>query len=251
MRQNAAISDRTTSADLDVILAVTNLITLGQIESAVKLLLNTDSSEPSFYENSLMACLLAAGTDSSASQSTVKLVATNLIANARISEGCLLLCLIGKASDACRYLQSYGMHERAVEIARVTVASTPVQVTESATSTQSPNECDEVMMKYAEHLLTSVECSNKVGAVLGSFPVQLQTQALYVYISIGEWTKVIELLQGQRLAHLAAMVIGALNEAYKDAKVPVTIAQRTSVANEYRQVIESSKLAATIVSKSE
>ena len=41
-------------------------------------------------------------------QSTVKLVATSMIAAGKVAEGCQLLCLINKALDACRYLQTYG-----------------------------------------------------------------------------------------------------------------------------------------------
>lgn len=78
---------------------------------------------------------------SGASQSTIKLVATNLIANGRLSgnwhpsfiggdalsicclcvdvEGVQLLCLIDKGLDACRYLQSYDEWDQAAWLAKV------------------------------------------------------------------------------------------------------------------------------------
>jgi hypothetical protein len=37
----------------------------------------------------------------------VKMIATNLIANGAVDEGVQLLCIIGRALDACRYLQTY------------------------------------------------------------------------------------------------------------------------------------------------
>ena len=42
---------------------------------------------------------------------------------------------------------------------------------------------------------------------------RLQTIALYLYMSIGDWPKVIELLLAQRLVHVAAFTIRALDDA--------------------------------------
>ena len=157
MWQNVIIAE---SSPANVLHNVTNLISLGYHEGAVRVLLNTDTNHECFYENSLMACLLAATTDSGASQSTVKLVATNLIASGRMNgvyaratythvcaEGALLLCLIGKCIDACRYMQAYGQHTRAAVLARVSC---------------SVGERMEVMSKYADHLLNTVDCCDKV-----------------------------------------------------------------------------------------
>lgn len=75
-----------------------------------------------------------------AAQSTIKLVATNLIANGNISEGVQLLCLIGKGLDACRYLLSYSQWESAVWLAK---------------SVLPTHETNEVMRKWADHLWVS------------------------------------------------------------------------------------------------
>lgn len=75
-----------------------------------------------------------------AAQSTIKLVATNLIANGNISEGVQLLCLIGKGLDACRYLLSYSLWESAVWLAK---------------SVLRTHETNEVMRKWADHLWAS------------------------------------------------------------------------------------------------
>ncbi len=68
---------------------------------------------------SCRACLVASIRSSGASQSTIKLVATNLIANGKLSEGVQLLCLIDKGLDACRYLQTYGQWHQAAWLAKV------------------------------------------------------------------------------------------------------------------------------------
>ena len=83
------------------------------------------------------ACLVATIQSTGAAQSTIKLVATNLIANGNIWEGVQLLCLIGKGLDACRYLLSYNLWESAVWLAK---------------SVLSAHETNEVMRKWAEHL---------------------------------------------------------------------------------------------------
>ncbi|KAJ8250709.1 hypothetical protein COCON_G00226310 [Conger conger] len=84
------------------------LLLLGQTDRAVQLLLETSAENPGYYCDSLKACLVTTITSSGPSQSTIKLVATNMIANGKLAEGVQLLCLIDKAADACRYLQTYG-----------------------------------------------------------------------------------------------------------------------------------------------
>uniref|UniRef100_A0A672R468 WD repeat-containing protein 11 n=1 Tax=Sinocyclocheilus grahami TaxID=75366 RepID=A0A672R468_SINGR len=89
------------------------LLLLGQTDRAVQLLLETSADNSSYYCDSLKACLVTTITSSGPSQSTIKLVATNMIANGKLAEGVQLLCLIDKAADACRYLQTYGEWNRA------------------------------------------------------------------------------------------------------------------------------------------
>lgn len=83
------------------------------------------------------ACLVATIQSTGAAQSTIKLVATNLIANGSVWEGVQLLCLIGKGLDACRYLLSYGMWESAVWLAKAVLPH---------------KDALEVMRKWADHL---------------------------------------------------------------------------------------------------
>ena len=55
-----------------------------QTDRAVQLLLETESAHPCYYSDSLKACLATAIDCNATSQSTVKLVSTNLIANGKL-----------------------------------------------------------------------------------------------------------------------------------------------------------------------
>ena len=100
---------------------------------------------------------------SGASQSTIKLVATSLIANtmlkgtniviipvkshdSNVIDGVQLLCLIDKGLDACRYLQTYGEWYNSVWLAK---------------STLNEKDDSEVLQRWAEHL-TSTSVNQKV-----------------------------------------------------------------------------------------
>jgi hypothetical protein len=91
--------------------------------------------------------LVATIQSTGAAQSTIKLVATNLIANGNVWEGVQLLCLIGKGLDACRYLISYGLWEAAVWLAKSVLPTA---------------ETHEVMRKWTDHLWVN---GHKVGII--------------------------------------------------------------------------------------
>lgn len=56
-----------------------------QTDRAVQLLLETSSENAHYYCDSLKACLVTTVTSSGPSQSTIKLVATNMIANGKLA----------------------------------------------------------------------------------------------------------------------------------------------------------------------
>lgn len=56
-----------------------------QTDRAVQLLLETSADNSSYYCDSLKACLVTTITSSGPSQSTIKLVATNMIANGKLA----------------------------------------------------------------------------------------------------------------------------------------------------------------------
>ncbi|KAJ8248191.1 hypothetical protein GJAV_G00239350, partial [Gymnothorax javanicus] len=156
------------------------LLLLGQTDRAVQLLLETSADNPSYYCDSLKACLVTTITSSGPSQSTIKLVATNMIANGKLAEGVQLLCLIDKAVDACRYLQTYGEWTRAAWLAKVRL---------------TPAESAGVLKRWAEHL-----CSPQVNQ---------KSRALLVLLSLGCFQRVGEMLHSMRYFDRAALFIEA------------------------------------------
>ncbi|CAL8300204.1 unnamed protein product [Merluccius merluccius] len=156
------------------------LLLLGQTDRAVQLLLETSADNSSYYCDSLKACLVTTITSSGPSQSTIKLVATNMIANGKLAEGVQLLCLIDKAADACRYLQTYGEWNRASWLAKVRL---------------NPAESSDVLKRWAEHL-----CSPQVNQ---------KSKAMLVLLSLGCFHKVGEMLHSMRYFDRAALFIEA------------------------------------------
>ncbi|XP_054019507.1 WD repeat-containing protein 11 [Dryobates pubescens] len=156
------------------------LLLLGQTDRAVQLLLETSSENAHYYCDSLKACLVTTVTSSGPSQSTIKLVATNMIANGKLAEGVQLLCLIDKAADACRYLQTYGEWNRAAWLAKVRLSS---------------EECADVLKRWVDHL-----CSPQVNQ---------KSKALLVLLSLGCFTKVAEMLHSMRYFDRAALFVEA------------------------------------------
>ncbi|NXU90324.1 WDR11 protein, partial [Xiphorhynchus elegans] len=156
------------------------LLLLGQTDRAVQLLLETSPENAHYYCDSLKACLVTTVTSSGPSQSTIKLVATNMIANGKLAEGVQLLCLIDKAADACRYLQTYGEWNRAAWLAKVRLNS---------------EECADVLKRWVDHL-----CSPQVNQ---------KSKAILVLLSLGCFTKVAEMLHSMRYFDRAALFVEA------------------------------------------
>ena len=114
-----------------------NLLYLKQTDRAVQILLETEPTSPHFYSDSLKACLAASVRSSGASQSTIKLVATNLIANGQLTEGVQLLCMIDKSIDACRYMQTYKLWTNAAWLSKVSLDG---------------SDCHSILKRWADHL---------------------------------------------------------------------------------------------------
>eukprot|EP00794_Sanderia_malayensis_P005451 gene5450-6133_t len=141
------------------------LILIGETDRAVQILFEADPSESSYYTDALRACLIATVRSSSASQSTIKLLATNLIANGKLAEGVELLCLVDKGLEACRYLQTYGNWELATWLAKVSLGH---------------NDFVSVMLRLVDHL-----CSSHVNQ---------KNKAILILLSLGDFTRALEVM---------------------------------------------------------
>ncbi|XP_041477434.1 WD repeat-containing protein 11-like [Lytechinus variegatus] len=162
---------------------VENFILLGQTDRAVQLLLETEPENESYLLDLMRACLCATAQESGSSQSTIKLVATSLIANGKLAEGVQLLCLINKGIDACRYLQTYNQWYQAMWLAKVRL---------------SDSECNEVMRRWVENL-----CSPNVNQ---------KSIALLGVLAMGNFTKVLQMLLSLHYYDRAAMFAEACIE---------------------------------------
>jgi len=183
-RRRAALHDARRAPGEPTRRCADDLILLGDADRAVQLLLETDPVDSDkFYIDSLRACLVASIRSSGASQSTIKLVATNLIASGRLSEGVQLLCLIEKGADACRYLQTYGRWRDAARLAKTTLPEA---------------ECVDVMRRWAEHLASPA--------------VDRRDAAAIVLLSLGRFIGVVDLLLGVRHFTRAALFVDACRE---------------------------------------
>lgn len=96
------------------------------------------------------------------------------------SKGVQLLCLIDKAADACRYLQTYGEWTRAAWLAKVRLNS---------------EECADVLKRWVDHL-----CSPQVNQ---------KSKALLVLLSLGCFSSVAEMLHSMRYFDRAALFVEA------------------------------------------
>ena len=67
------------------VITLSSLCSCSQTDRAVQLLLETSADNSSYYCDSLKACLVTTITSSGPSQSTIKLVATNMIANGKLA----------------------------------------------------------------------------------------------------------------------------------------------------------------------
>lgn len=179
-------------------MVVERLVLLGEMDRAVQLLLETDIDNPNYYTDAIKACLVATIQQTGAAQSTIKLVATNLIANGKIWEGVQLLCLIGKGLDGCRYLVSYGMWESAVWLAK-SVLPIPDAV--------------EVMKKFADHLASN---GDRFAAIL-------------VLISQLQFEKALEMLYSQHQVLTGALLLMACQHYDIDISQQLIVAVYSSL----------------------
>lgn len=157
---------------------------MGQFHKAMDIMLSTDSRNPNFYADCLRACVIAAIAEPESCRNTIKLVATNLIANGKLNEGVELLVLTNNGLDACRYLQTYGEWDKAARLAKT---SLPQQ------------EADEIITRHAENLVSEGR----------------RDEAALQYVSIKQFGKAVAVLSGMHNPGLA----GLFNEVCVENKL--------------------------------
>ncbi|KAL6974166.1 hypothetical protein U1Q18_028349 [Sarracenia purpurea var. burkii] len=77
------------------------LVSVGNLEAAVSLLLSTHPDSMHFYANALRAVALSSAVSRSLLELAVKVVAANMVRTDRSLSGMHLLCAVGRYQEAC------------------------------------------------------------------------------------------------------------------------------------------------------
>jgi hypothetical protein len=91
--------------------------------AAIAVLSNTDPSAASYQVDSLLACLVAASAGPEYFERTTTSAATGLIARGDVDLGVQLLVLVGRATEACRYLCESNRWDDAIRLSKLQVMS--------------------------------------------------------------------------------------------------------------------------------
>lgn len=119
---------------------VHELVSVGNLEAAVTLLLSTPPESSYFYANALRAIALSSAVSRSLHELTVKVVAANMVRTDKSLSGTHLLCAVGRYQEACSQLQDAGYWTDAA-----TLAATHLQGSDYA----------RVLQRWANHVLHS------------------------------------------------------------------------------------------------
>ncbi|XP_048331583.2 uncharacterized protein LOC107428416 isoform X1 [Ziziphus jujuba] len=96
---------------------VHELVSVGNLEAAVSLLLSTHPESDYFYANALRAVALSSAVSRSLLELAVKVVAANMVRTDRSLSGTHLLCAVGRYQEACSQLQDAGCWTDAATLA--------------------------------------------------------------------------------------------------------------------------------------
>ncbi|GAB4832842.1 hypothetical protein Ancab_006857 [Ancistrocladus abbreviatus] len=117
---------------------VHDLVSVGNLEAAVSLLLSTPPESEYFYANALRAVALSSAVSRSLLELTVKVVAANMVRTDKSLSGTHLLCAVGRYQEACSQLQDAGCWTDAA-----TLAATHLKGSDYA----------RVLQRWADHVL--------------------------------------------------------------------------------------------------
>ncbi|KAL6223872.1 hypothetical protein ACLB2K_002729 [Fragaria x ananassa] len=117
---------------------VHELVSVGNLEAAVSLLLSTPPESEYFSANALRAVALSSAVSKSLLELAVKVVAANMVRTDRSLSGTHLLCAVGRYQEACSQLQDAGCWTDAA-----TLAATHLKGSDYA----------RVLLRWATHVL--------------------------------------------------------------------------------------------------
>ncbi|KAL7093492.1 hypothetical protein ACP275_11G043500 [Erythranthe tilingii] len=165
---------------------VHELVSVGNLEAAVSLLLSTSPESSYFYANALRAVALSSAVSSSLLELAVKVVAANMVRNDRSMSGTHLLCAVGRYQEACSQLQDAGCWTDAA-----TLAATHLKGSDYA----------RVLQRWAEHVL---HAEHNIW------------RALILYVAAGALQEALAALRQAQLADTAAMFLLVCHETHSE-----------------------------------
>ncbi|KAL8239747.1 hypothetical protein R6Q59_016314 [Mikania micrantha] len=165
---------------------VHELVSIGNLEAAVSLMLSTPPESPYFYPNALRAVALSSAVSRSLNELAVKVVAANMVESDRSLSGTHLLCAVGRYQEACSQLQDAGCWTDAA-----TLAATHLRGTDYA----------RVLHRWAEHVL---HAEHNIW------------RALILYVAAGSLQDALSALREAQQPDTAAMFIIAFREIHAE-----------------------------------
>ncbi|KAK7388665.1 hypothetical protein VNO78_23487 [Psophocarpus tetragonolobus] len=162
------------------------LVSVGNLEAAVSLLLSTPPESSYFYVNALRAVALSSAVSMSLHELAVKVVAANMVRADRSLSGTHLLCAVGRYQEACSQLQDAGCWTDAATL---------------AASHLKGSDYARVLQRWAGHVLHT---EHNIW------------RALILYVAAGALQEALAALREAQLPDTAAMFIIACREIHAE-----------------------------------
>uniref|UniRef100_A0A0A9DQQ7 WDR11 TPR domain-containing protein n=1 Tax=Arundo donax TaxID=35708 RepID=A0A0A9DQQ7_ARUDO len=160
------------------------LVSLGNLEAAVSLLLSTPPEGSNFYPNALRAVVLSSAVSQSLHELAVKVVAANMVRTDKSLSGTHLLCAVGRYQEACSQLQDAGCWNDAATL---------------AASHLHGSDYARVLQRWADYVLRGEHN---------------MWRALILYVAAGALPEALDTLRKNQQPDTAAMFLLACHEIY-------------------------------------
>ncbi|ONK76641.1 uncharacterized protein A4U43_C03F30450 [Asparagus officinalis] len=163
---------------------VHELISVGDLEAAVSLLLSTPPEGSHFYPNALRAVALSSAVSKSLHELAVKVVAANMVRTDKSLSGTHLLCAVGRYQEACSQLQDAGCWIDAATLAATHLHGSDYKL---------------VLQRWASYVL---------------YTEHNIWRALILYVAAGSLHDALSALHEAQQSDTAAMLLVACHEIY-------------------------------------
>ncbi|KAF9662884.1 hypothetical protein SADUNF_Sadunf18G0100900 [Salix dunnii] len=176
---------------------VHELVSIGNLEAAVSLLLSTSPESSYFYVNALRAVALSSAVSRSLHELAVKVVAANMVQTDRSLSGTHLLCAVGRYQEACSQVRLCIklMHK----LVQLQDAGCWTDAATLAATHLSGSDYARVLLRWANHVLHT---EHNIW------------RALILYVAAGALQDALEALREAQQPDTAAMFILACHEGH-------------------------------------